>query len=74
MTAFTFVHTADLHLDSPFVGIQQVDDHVASQLREATFDTFERIVQLCLTRGVDFLVIAGDIYDGRDRSLRAQLR
>jgi len=74
MTAFRFVHTADLHLDSPFVGIQEVNDHVASQLREATFKTFERIVQLCLTRGADFLLIAGDIYDSRDRSLRAQLR
>src|SRR3990170_6276133 len=74
MTAFRFVHTADLHLDSPFVGIQEVDDRVASELREATFRTFDRIVELCLERRADFLLVAGDIYDGRDRSLRAQLR
>jgi DNA repair exonuclease SbcCD nuclease subunit len=74
MTAFRFVHTADLHLDSPFLGIQEVDEHVAGELREATFRTFDRIVELCLKRHADFLLVAGDIYDSRDRSLRAQLR
>jgi len=71
---FSFVHTADLHLDSPFVGLQSVDDHVASTLRDATFHSFDRIVELCLERNADFLLVAGDIYDSRDRSLRAQLR
>lgn len=74
MTPFRFVHTARLHLDSPFVGVQDVDEHVASELRKATFDTFDRIVELCLERGADFLLVAGDIYDSHDRSLRAQLR
>lgn len=74
MPAFKFVHTADLHLDSPFVGLQEVDDRVASELREATFRTFDRIVDLCLERRADFLLVAGDIYDAGDRSLRAQLR
>lgn len=74
MSAFRFVHTADLHLDSPFVGVQQVNDRVASQLREATFSAFERIVDLCLMRDADFVLVAGDVYDARDRSLRAQLR
>ncbi len=74
MTAFRFVHTGDLHLDSPFVGLQDIDERVARELREATFQTFDRIVALCLEGNADFLLVAGDIYDGRDRSLRAQLR
>ena len=74
MKAFNFVHTADLHLDSPFLGLREVDQHVATELREATFRSFDRIVDLCLERGADFLLVAGDIYDSRDRSLRAQLR
>ncbi len=74
MKNFKFVHTADLHLDSPFLGLQQVSPHIADKLREATFQTFDRIVEFCLDTGVDFLLIAGDIYDSRDRSLRAQLR
>jgi len=74
MKPFRFVHTADLHLDSPFSGISYVDERVAERLREATFQTFDRIVDLCIERDVAFLLIAGDVYDSKDRSLRAQLR
>jgi len=72
--SFKFVHTADLHLDSPFGGISEVDEHVGERLREATFETFDRIINLCLEHDVAFLLVAGDVYDGKDRSLRAQLR
>jgi len=74
MKPFKFVHTADLHLDSPFSGISYVDERVAERLREATFQTFDRIVDLCIERAVAFLLVAGDVYDSRDHSLRAQLR
>jgi len=70
---FRFVHAADLHLDSPFAGLSQLDPEIASLCREATFDAFKNIVQLCLDRNVDFLLIAGDVYDSATRSLRAQL-
>jgi exonuclease SbcD len=71
---FSFVHTADLHLDSPFIGLRDVDEKVLHKIREATFQTFDRIVDLCVERSADFLLVAGDVYDSRDRSLRAQLR
>jgi exonuclease SbcD len=74
MSAFRFVHTADLHLDSPFLGLQEVSPEVASVLREATFRAFDRIVDLCIETGADLLLVAGDVYDSGDRSLRAQLR
>lgn len=74
MKPFRFVHTADLHLDSPFSGISYVDERVAERLREATFQTFDNIVDLCIERAVAFLLVAGDVYDSQDRSLRAQLR
>lgn len=35
---------------------------------------FESLIDLCLERGAAFLVIAGDVYDGPERGLRAQLR
>lgn len=73
MKPFKFIHTADLHLDSPFVGISHMDEAIASELREATFQTFERILDICVDQHVDFLLIAGDIYNGRERSLRAQI-
>lgn len=75
MKPFRFVHSADLHLDSPFTGLKSsVPEHVAKSLRQATFDAYENIVDLCITEGVDALLIAGDVYDGADRSLRAQRR
>ncbi len=74
MESFRFVHAADLHIDSPFSGIGDVDVRVANRLREATYDAFQNLVELCLESHADFLVIAGDVYDGADRSVRAQLR
>ena len=75
MKPFRFVHAADLHLDSPFTGLKSsVPEHVATSLRQATFNAYDNIVELCVSEGVDALLIAGDVYDGADRSLRAQRR
>ena len=75
MTRIRFVHAADLHLDSPFVGIKAVaPDNVASALHDATFAAYENIIELCIEEEVDALLVAGDVYDSADRSLRAQLK
>ncbi len=75
MARLKFVHAADLHLDSPFRGIRsEAPVHVAERLRRATFDAYDRIIDLCLREQADALLVAGDIYDGAERSLRAQLR
>ncbi|WP_123041190.1 metallophosphoesterase family protein [Cohnella candidum] len=71
---FTFVHAADLHLDSPFKGLGKVPDAVRESLRESTFGSFRRLVDTAVLEGADFVVLAGDLYDMADRSLRAQLR
>ena len=68
-----FIHAADLHLDSPFTGIKAAaPENVATALYSATFDSYNNIIDLCITEQVDALLVAGDIYDGADRSLRAQ--
>jgi len=69
-----FVHAADFHLDSPFAGLSEVEPEMQKLLREATFEAFTNVIDLCLNESVDFLLVAGDVYDGKDRSLRAQLR
>jgi len=68
------VHAADLHLDTPFKGIGRTADAVAKALREASLEAFDDLVSLCLKRRAAFLVIAGDVYDGVERGIRAQLR
>ena len=71
---FAFVHAADLHLDSPFKGLSRAPQAVRERLREATFASFRRVAEAAMREGVDFVVLAGDLYDMADRSLRAQLR
>ena len=70
-----FVHAADLHLDSPFTGLKAAaPENVADRLYSATFEAYDNIVDLCISEEVDALLVAGDVYDGADRSLRAQLK
>lgn len=71
---FTFVHAADLHLDTPFKGLSETAPHVGEALREASLEAFDDLVELCIEREAAFLVVAGDVYDGSERGLRAQLR
>ena len=73
MTRFRFVHAADLHLDTPFVGVGQSDPSVQEALREASVEACEGLVELTLEQEAAFLLLAGDIYDGR-HGLRAQMR
>ena len=73
MTRIRFVHAADLHLDSPFIGIRSTaPENVGNALYAATFKAYAHIIDLCISERVDALLVAGDIYDGADRSLRAQ--
>ncbi|MEW9669083.1 metallophosphoesterase [Ammoniphilus sp. 3BR4] len=69
-----FVHAADLHLDTPFVGLSQLPPLIREQIQESTFQSYQRLIDFCIEEQVDFLLLSGDIYNSSDRSLRAQLR
>ncbi|WP_127588503.1 metallophosphoesterase family protein [Paenibacillus koleovorans] len=74
MRAFRFMHVADLHLDSPFKGLAGLPERIRESIRESTFDALQRMIDTAIEEQVDGVLIAGDVYDGADRSLRAQLR
>ncbi len=59
-----FIHAADIHLDSPLTGLATYPDAPAQLLRTATRDALENLVSEAIAEQVDFLVIAGDLYDG----------
>ena len=59
-----FIHTADVHLDSPLHGLSNYPDAPATQLRVASRDAFVRLIDHAVDESVDFVVIAGDLYDG----------
>ena len=77
MTGFSFIHAADLHLDAPFrgLGLLPENEGFAPQraLRQAGFLALERLTGLCIASGADFLLLAGDVYNSADSSLRARL-
>ena len=64
MTKFTFLHAADLHLGSPFLGLSLKDEELARRLTLASRDVFTALVDAAIAEQVAFMVIAGDIYDG----------
>jgi DNA repair protein SbcD/Mre11 len=72
--SFTFVHAADLHLDTPFKEIHELAPHAAEELCEASLAAFDSIVNLALERRSAFVLVAGDVYDGAERGVRAQAR
>lgn len=68
-----FIHCADLHLDSPLRGLDQYEGVPVDEMRNATRRAFENIVDLALERGVDFVLIAGDVFDGDLQDFNAGL-
>lgn len=74
MKQVKFIHAADLHLDSPFKGMEMnVSQSVWERMKQSTFESFERIVDKAIQERVDFVLLAGDLYDAETRSLRAQV-
>ncbi len=61
---FRFIHAADVHLDSPLRGLSRREGAPEEEIRGASRRALENLVQLCLDQSVDFLIIAGDLYDG----------
>ena len=61
---FRFIHAADPHLDSPLRGLEVHEGAPVAILRGATRKAFENLVNLAIDEAVNFVVIAGDLYDG----------
>ncbi|MEF8704722.1 MAG: DNA repair exonuclease [Candidatus Accumulibacter sp. UW26] len=59
-----FIHCADIHLDSPLRGLELYDGAPAEEMRHATRRAFANVVDLAIERSADFVLIAGDIFDG----------
>jgi DNA repair exonuclease SbcCD nuclease subunit len=64
LAVFQFLHAADIHLDSPLKGLECYEGAPVDELRRATREAFQNLVQLAVDREVAFVVISGDLYDG----------
>lgn len=70
----TFIHAADLHIGAPFRGLRAVSDEWARRLSDAIPAAWDRAVEAAVSRQVDFVIVAGDIFDSVRASYRDYLR
>jgi DNA repair protein SbcD/Mre11 len=61
---FRFIHAADVHLDSPLRGLQRYPGAPTEEIRGASRKALINLVDFALEQQVDFVLIAGDLYDG----------
>ena len=68
-----FIHTADLHLDSPFLGLKNhsLPDDLWEKIHQSTFDSFQKIIDEAINDQVDFVLLVGDLFDREERSVAA---
>lgn len=64
------LHTADVHLDSPLRSLALRDPELRDRVRTSSRTALTRIVDTALAEEVAALLIAGDLFDGAERSAR----
>lgn len=70
----SFIHAADLHLDSPFKGLAQTPESIFKDIRNSTFRALAHLVETAIERNVDFVLLVGDLFDNDVQSLKSQVR
>ena len=63
MKQITFIHAADLHLDSPMIGLSHLPKEIFERLKESTFVALKKLVDEAINHQVDFVILAGDLFD-----------
>lgn len=71
--AYKFFHAADLHIDSPLRGLSRYEEAPAEEIRLASRAAFENLIRRAIEIDVDFLILAGDIFDGAWRDFNTGL-
>jgi spermidine/putrescine-binding protein len=70
-----FIHAANVRLDVP-VSVQTSEtltDELRFAFEDATLHAFDEVIEACVKRDVDFLLLSGNVFIEADRSLRARL-
>ncbi|ASN06598.1 metallophosphoesterase family protein [Virgibacillus necropolis] len=70
----SFIHAADLHLDSPFQGMASVPENIFKQIQVSTFNALDNLVKTAISKKVDFILLVGDLFDNERQSLKAQIK
>jgi exonuclease SbcD len=68
-----FIHAADIHVDSPLIGLSQYEGAPVKALLGATRRALENMVDLAISEAVAFVIIAGDMFDGDAKDFNTAL-
>ncbi|MEZ6061568.1 MAG: hypothetical protein R3C19_14575 [Planctomycetaceae bacterium] len=71
-----FIHAANVRLDVP-VSVhlsEQLTEDLRHALEDATLTSFDTVIDLCISKSVDYLLLSGNLFVEADRSLRARLK
>jgi DNA repair protein SbcD/Mre11 len=75
MATARFLHAADLHLGSLLKSLgSQVSPEIHALAIKQVNTVFQNLVNVAKSEQVDFVVLAGDIYDTADRDPGARIR
>ena len=61
---FSFIHAADIHLDSALHGLERYEGAPVEEIRSATRRAFDNLIDLAIGEDVAFVLLVGDLYDG----------
>ena len=68
-----FLHAANLCLDATLQCTIALPPDTQTDIEDATLDAFDNIIRACIEKRVDFLLLTGNCFIERERSLRARL-
>ena len=66
-----FIHASDLHLDRPMSGLTEIPTHLYEVLANAPYEAAKKVFDLAVSERVDFVLLAGDLYDSDAGNARA---
>lgn len=72
MAYISFLHVADLYLDSALSASFPSQDDVTKNVQNAPFEALENLIALCEKKRPHFVLIAGDMYNSENVSLKAR--
>lgn len=56
-----FLHASDFHLEQMLYGVEEVPEHLQTLFIEAPYRAAQRVFDLAIEQGVDFVVLSGDL-------------
>src|SRR6056297_618638 len=66
-----FIHTSDVHLGKKLSCNSSKNSQLKDIFTEATEQAFKNLVDLAVREAIDFILIAGDLYDREARSIKS---